>query len=77
MESEMWGEFETILYPKGIKTYEGIIFPKGVFTNGEGRCKSILKILNSLSLIFKNFFAFQKQFVAECTQVHIVQVDEK
>ena len=47
----MWGEweFETILYPKGIKTYEGIIFPKGVFTNGEGRCKSILKILNSFS----------------------------
>ena len=36
----MWGEweFETILHPKGIKTYEGTIFPKGVFTNGEGSC---------------------------------------
>lgn len=32
-------EFETVLYPKGIKIYEStIIFPKGVFTNGEGRC---------------------------------------
>ena len=31
-------EFETVLYPKGIKIYESIIFPKGPFTNGEGRC---------------------------------------